>query len=146
MGQIAKFLRLPQTERRLVLGALSLVSVIRLALSLFAFRTVLRVLARVTREQADLRNRPRATPERVAWAVAVASRYVPKATCLTQALAGRVLLARHGHSAELRIGVARSDGAKLDAHAWLESRGQVLLGGAVNNNFTALPSLEKERQ
>ena len=65
----------------------------------------------------------------VAVAVARAARLVPAATCLAQALAARDLLARRGVGTDLRLGVARGEGGHVIAHAWLEHRGQVVLGG-----------------
>jgi hypothetical protein len=58
--------------------------------------------------------------------VRLSSRYVPKATCLTRAIAAQILLNRAGLPNELHIGVAR--GAAFDAHAWIECEGQVLVG------------------
>jgi hypothetical protein len=77
------------------------------------------------------------SPERVAWSVAVASRYVPKATCLVQALAGQALLARRGYAAQVQIGVAKPDG-RFEAHAWLEWEGHVLVGGSQTGAFSEL--------
>jgi hypothetical protein len=77
--------------------------------------------------------------------VTLASRCVPSATCLTQALAGQVLLSRHGHPASLRIGVARSAAGEFQAHAWVECHGRIVIGGAQTlSRFTPLPSLERE--
>lgn len=56
-----------------------------------------------------------------------ASRYVPGASCLTQALAARKLLSHHGQESELKIGVAKSRG-DFEAHAWLEIDGRIVLG------------------
>ena len=50
------------------------------------------------------------------------------ATCLTQALSGQVLLARRRVPSHLHIGVAKSSTKKLNAHAWLECDGQIVLG------------------
>ena len=84
-------------------------------------------------------------PDRVVWAVVVASRYVPMSTCLTQALAAQVLLARRGYSAHLHIGVAKEGAeAKLKAHAWVESDGKVLIGGSEPGRYTHLLALEGE--
>ena len=49
-------------------------------------------------------------------------------TCLVRALALQRLLAEHGHSSELRIGVAKGAGG-LVAHAWLVDGAEVLIGG-----------------
>lgn len=56
------------------------------------------------------------------------SRYVPGATCLTQALAAHVLINLSGHSSKLQIGVVKEDDGELKAHAWLESCGKVIVG------------------
>jgi hypothetical protein len=83
----------------------------------------------------------RHTPKEIAWAVAAASRYVPKATCLVQALAAESLLAQAGYPSRLHIGVAPGkppDGRGLDAHAWLECGGQALVGGANAGRYRPL--------
>ena len=54
-------------------------------------------------------------------------RRLPSMTCLIEAMALQDLLARRGWSAQLRIGV-RNHGESLEAHAWLESGGRVLIG------------------
>jgi hypothetical protein len=69
------------------------------------------------------------TPGRCSKAVSFASRVVPKASCLTQALALRWMLNRRGIASTLRFGVARPDGQKLAAHAWLECDGRIIIGG-----------------
>jgi hypothetical protein len=83
---------------------------------------------------------------RVAWAVTVASRYVPAATCLTQALVTKLWLGRTGHHAIVRIGVARSEAGELLAHAWVESRGKVVIGGSVSSlrRYTPLAAANGE--
>ena len=84
-------------------------------------------------------------PDRVVWAVVVASRYVPMSTCLTQALAAQVLLARRGFPAHLHIGVAKKGAeARFEAHAWVESQGKVVIGGSEPGRYTQLLALEGE--
>lgn len=68
--------------------------------------------------------------EKAAWAVMTSSRYVPAATCLTQAFATQVLLSRRGLPARLRIGVVKGKDGRLQAHAWVESNGVVVIGGS----------------
>lgn len=65
------------------------------------------------------------------WAVTRTSRVVPKASCLTQALAGLWLLRLMGFEASVVIGVAAGEmgSAAVRAHAWLESGPDVILGG-----------------
>lgn len=83
--------------------------------------------------------------EKIVWAVSVASRYVPAATCLTQALAGQILLAQHGEPALLQIGVAKNEAGDLEAHAWVESRGRIVIGDSRELfRYTRLPSVEEK--
>ena len=81
--------------------------------------------------------------DRLRWAVEATSRRVPGATCLTQALALQILLGRRGQASELRLGVSRGDAPGLQAHAWLESEGQVVIGAAERDRYTALPALPR---
>lgn len=66
--------------------------------------------------------------ERSSAAIRAASRYVPSATCLTQALALRRLLARHGRVSVLNLGVRNPPGGRLQAHAWLEVDSRAVFG------------------
>lgn len=136
MRLLRRFARLSGAEQRLLLRAAMLVALVRLALWVVPFRR----LWLVTRKS-ELRPRLNAgasPPERIAWAVAAVSRYIPKATCLTQALAAKMLLQRAGHCASLRIGVAQEDGREFKAHAWVELEGKALVGGTQALNYTVL--------
>jgi hypothetical protein len=84
---------------------------------------------RLARVSTVNRNVPSPPPsaERLEWTVKVASRVVPYATCLTQALALQRLLSRHGYRAIVQVGVCNVGGQFL-AHAWVEHEGQTLLG------------------
>ena len=49
--------------------------------------------------------------------------------CLTQALAGQVLLERYGYPALVHVGVTKkAKNGTFQAHAWLESDGKVVIG------------------
>jgi hypothetical protein len=63
------------------------------------------------------------------WAVRSAARFVPAASCLTQAIAAQVLLAFHGEKTCLRIGVAKDEKGEFKAHAWIESQNRIIIGG-----------------
>jgi hypothetical protein len=69
--------------------------------------------------------------DRLERAVRVASRVVPRATCLTQALALNHLLSRNGYTSIVRIGVAKEDG-RFAAHAWVECGGTPLLSSVAD--------------
>lgn len=118
----------PESTRRRVARAAAtwlVVAGARLAVALLPWRLVARLADRAASVRTGQTSQP-------AWRVAARtvrlSAYVPGASCLTQALAARVLLAWHGHASDVRFGVRR-DGSVLVAHAWLEHRGQVLVGG-----------------
>ena len=74
-------------------------------------------------------------PEKVDWtriknavrAVRAVSRFVPGASCLTQAVAALLLIKAGGQQTELKIGVTK-DNREFKAHAWLEIGGQIIIG------------------
>lgn len=129
MTKAAKFLRLGPGERALILRSLYWMLVYRLGLWVLPFRLTQKwVQANDAPAVAGSGNGPVDPVVRnVARAVRSCSRYVPSATCLTQALTARKLLNRYGRSAALRIGVAKS-AAGFEAHAWLEVDGRIVLG------------------
>lgn len=117
---------------RVLLEALMVVPLVRLAIAILPFRVVHRyVLTRRRRAATDV---PR---ERITRAVAAVSRRIPRATCLTQVVAAALLCTRHGHATELRLGVMKT-GASLSAHAWLESEGRAVFGEPEPGTFVAL--------
>ena len=130
MARLSKFLRLRSADRGLLLKTMLLVWIVRLGLWLLPFHVVRQLLAKLAVRPSSSQNGGLDLVDRDIWAVTVACRYVPLATCLTQALVTKVLLSRHGHHATVRIGVARSDGGKLQAHAWVENNGRVVIGGS----------------
>ena len=133
--RLRQFAALPPLRRRLLLRSLAAVAAVRVGVTLLPFRSWRSGFA--VRRSAPARRSARD----IAWAVEVASPYVPRATCLVQALAAQFLLSREGHASRLRIGVAPSP-TRLDAHAWLESDGEILLGGAAAPRYRALLTLE----
>ena len=140
MNRLNKFLRLPSHEKILFIKAWILLGIIRLGLSLLPFSTLIKVLsvisplvARVDEELSE---------DQLVWAVETASRSVPKATCLAQALTVQLFLKKSGRQARLRIGVAGGKNSALNAHAWVESRGKVITGGPNPADFTSLLTLE----
>lgn len=139
MGRFARYLRWPAEKRRLFRRALATMALVRAGLWLLPFRTLQKMLAG-TRAPA---TQP-ATPEEIAWATATAARFVPRATCLVQALAAQRLCLRAGHPACLRIGVRRDESSPFAAHAWLEVDGRVLVGAAEQEQFTPLLAASQE--
>jgi len=122
-----RFLRVPRRKRWLLIEAAVLLALVRAGLWALPFKVLNRLTRRIGQpvRPSDDGSVP---VEAIVWAVRRASMLVPGATCLTQALVGRVLLARAGHGSELRIGVEKSPAAGFAAHAWLEHDGEVVLG------------------
>ena len=125
MKLFRQFAGLTPRERSLLLRTVILVATVRLALWIMPFRAVRKLSTKRPATSAKLGAIPL---KRLSWAVQAAARRIPAASCLTQALALQYLLARAGHTAELHIGVAKDVARGFQSHAWLEYRGQILLG------------------
>src|SRR5438552_1583311 len=107
MKRLRKFFLLSASDRILLTRTVLLVGAIRLGLWLLPFGTLQRALARMARSSAKPPLADQDSINRVTWALKVASRIVPSATCLTQALAAQVMLGRRAQPIDLRIGVAK---------------------------------------
>jgi hypothetical protein len=143
MRRLRKFFFLEPSARWLLLKTGLFLWEVRLGLWLFPLPTLRRLLTGLRPANHIFPEGP-ARIEKITWAVAVASRYVPAATCLTQALAGQILLAQQGEPAILQIGVAKNKAGELEAHAWVESRGRVVIGASRELfRYTRLPSVEE---
>ena len=132
MRRLKRFVRLTNSERLLLLRALCAVGAARASLWLRPNP--------LPPGEGAAKRRVRAnplSPEHYAWAVSVASRYVPKATCLTQALALQKLLVEAGHQSRVEIGVAKNTG-KFEAHAWLVCGDQIVIGGPNVDRYSRL--------
>jgi len=129
------FLR-PPVKRLLLIKALCVLVGVRAGLSLLPFPRFQALFGRI-RAATGVRRDTEVLPSiaQLVWAVRFASIYVPNPTCLTQALAGQVLLERYGYPTRLLIGVAPDDKGKapFQAHAWLESNGTVVIGESAVN-------------
>lgn len=113
---------------------------IRLRFWVLAFPRQRRLLAQLSQAPSGCRQADTSLPDRVVRAVSVASNYVPKATCLIQALAAQTLLKRGGCSAHLRLGVGRNEKGQFQAHAWLENDGRVIIGDSELECYQPLPA------
>jgi hypothetical protein len=143
MKRLRKFIRLQPTDRRLLIKAALLLGAIRLGLWLLPFQTLRSLLARAAREPTGLPHAVQPSSDQIAWAVRVGSHYVPGAkTCLPQALVAQVLLERCGYPARLRVGVVKGGEGQLEAHAWVESQGRIVVGGSGVERYIPLSGLD----
>ena len=137
--RVHKFFQLLPDERAVLVQACGHFLLIELALRILPFTRLLSLSKKVFLKR---RGKPvlpliLAVP-RLAWLVEVAGRYTPvTATCLKKALVLSWLLARRGIQTEVRIGVARPDGG-LEAHAWLDYHGEVILGHQEHERYEPL--------
>lgn len=122
-------------QRRVLLYTFVIINTVRLLLWLFPLG--------MTRQQLKLFMskwicRPQAKLVSVSFivkAVEIAARYSPeKPMCLARALTTQVLLNRYRYSCSLRIGIHKNGDQKLEAHAWIEHHGQVIVGNLSNLN------------
>jgi Transglutaminase-like superfamily len=140
MATLRRWLDLPRAEKRLFLAAFWWVVTYRLALWVLPLRFVL------------ARSRRAGKPETgqfgpaeiglVHQAVGRAARYMPRATCLTRALATHTLLGRRGIQTQLRIGVVKNASGQLLAHAWLERDGVKLVPTEEIDKYLPFPPIE----
>lgn len=147
MGWVRKLLQLPAREQFYLAEVICLVGLTRLGLWVLPFRTEVWLLSKTSQIAVNRKRSHTIAVTRIAWAVRASSRIIPQATCLTQALAAQFLLTRQGHPADLRIGVAKNSAGQLEAHAWVESDGQIVIGGVESpRRFTAFPSLSNRHK
>ncbi len=133
MRLLRRFRCLAAPDKRLLIETAFLLASIGLVLRLVSFRTLQDLLVRILGQTRRTRAAASFPSDRIAWAIAVASRYVPGAqNCLVQALAAWTLLAWRHHAGLLHIGVTNGPDRQFKAHAWVEHDGKVLVGGGPN--------------
>ncbi|MCU0527693.1 MAG: lasso peptide biosynthesis B2 protein [Elainella sp. Prado103] len=137
-----QFGSLAPTDRLLLLSAWLGLIIIRLGLFLFPFQTLRSGLTKWVAV-----HHPLFSPlsvDQIVWAVEIASRLQPGGVkCLARALFTQSLLVQQGYPAQLRIGVAKSSIGQLEAHAWVEHQGEIVIGALPQlASFTPLPALE----
>ncbi|OFV94540.1 MAG: hypothetical protein A3H28_11795 [Acidobacteria bacterium RIFCSPLOWO2_02_FULL_61_28] len=149
MGKLAKARDLSRGEWLLLLQSSVFLPAVRCGLKLLPFKTVMALFAGKQSLDALDGKRVRSDrirPDRLAYLVEVAScHHFLKPTCLEKALLLIRILRQRGLEADLRIGTAKTDG-RFEAHAWVEHRGQVLLGGPVERYSPLLPLEATRRQ
>lgn len=124
----------------MLMKALMLTAFIRAGLSFLSLTRLRKLTARLM-IPGRIRGGSEPPAERIAWCVSVVSRYIPGATCLTQALTTQIFLVRRGHESVLRIGVGRDSNGVFAAHAWVEEHGRIIIGELGHEGFTPLPTV-----
>lgn len=120
------FGQLSGSERRQLLQALMLLSVISVLRRMISFNRLRALLSRWTAGRAEFPPSEADQIHHTARMVQAAVAYAwPRPNCLDHSLTLWFLLGRRGIASELVFGVRRAEGA-LDAHAWVAYQGTVL--------------------
>jgi hypothetical protein len=137
MRRLRKFVDLPKREKQFFFQALLLIMAYRLRLKFLPLQVILQKVER--RSQSLLASCPsEIEPKKIARLITAASALVPFSTCLSQALAGKILFAMNGYTTTLHIGVSNTSETGFEAHAWLRQNGEIVLGW--------LPDMERYRE
>lgn len=142
VSPLRRFFALPWRERRWVAEAAVLLPSVHLLQQALPFRRWRSLLTRSLRPPPRAADGPR--PEELARAVERARRRLPgEYKCLPSAYALHLLLHRHGYASLVQVGVAHGAGGAVEAHAWVEHDGRILIGGLADlARFVPLPPLE----
>jgi hypothetical protein len=144
MRRLRKWMQLSCTQRRLLLRTCLLLFAVRLGLRTLSFRWLWRLTQQLAQPQMRSQSPVSLLSEidAIVWAVKVASRYAGSSvSCLPRALTTYILMGGAGVDANFRLGVVHT-GADLEAHAWVEWNGRVLVGKLPDlERFISLPLL-----
>lgn len=123
-----------------------LLGLVRLGLRLVPFATLQKLLSFCDRKSLLFLRKGNRSINELIWAIEVSSKYMPGGVkCLARALTTEVLMKLNGYAPELRIGVAQGEAGKLEAHAWIENQGKVLIGQLHDlERFKVLPLPTRE--
>lgn len=138
-NRLARFLTRPPGDQLFAGRSLVVVALVRLGLSTIGYRRMRGLLPEAPAVARAPTHRDLA---RTSWAVTLAARFVPGATCLTQALAGHYLLARQGIASTVRVGAKSTADGGFAAHAWLLAGETVVLGGLSEDVKTFAPLVD----
>jgi hypothetical protein len=144
MRVLRKFTCLPPADQRLLVTAALVLGLVGAALRLVSFKKLLYLTEEFSHTTSRRQNPLPPSSERITWAIAAVSRRIPLLSrCLTQAVAAKILLARCGHPALMKIGVSRNENGLLEAHAWVECQGVVVMGAPAVDHFIPLSSIDR---
>ena len=129
MRRLDKLRFLSWQQRRVLLYAFLLINAIRLSLWLFPFGKIRRQLDVILAIWVCSEKVNSVSVDFIAWAISVAGFYaLGEVKCLAKALTTQLLLNHYGYAYKLRIGVTKGKSQVLEAHAWIECQGRVVVG------------------
>ena len=115
-------------DRQTMVEAAAVLLLVRIGLWTLPFSVLRAALERIPQRTSRARVESPCDVGRIVKAVA--QRLPVPMTCLVEALAAKAMLRRRGRESTLQLGVrsGRSAARALDAHAWLVSDGNVVVG------------------
>jgi Transglutaminase-like superfamily len=146
MKWILRFIQLPSQERHLFVKTYLLLTVVRLGLVLRSFNRLRNLLERISNSRQTVEPDSigqRQLVVRSQWAVNACCKFMPGSVkCLAKALTMKTLLDWYNCSSTLIIGVDKNSTDRLEAHAWIEYEGHVVMGQLEDlSRFKPLPNL-----
>ncbi len=132
ISKLQTFWDLPFRDKFFFLDAVLLLSISKLVVLTVPFKKVAPHLGKVNGEvNYELDSIQLQKADRIKLFINMAAGNVPfRSVCLDQAMAGMLLLRRFRIPSNLCLGVKRNEAEKkLDAHAWIECGGRILIGG-----------------
>ena len=130
MKPLFKFFRLPFPEKLLIIKTFTLLLSMRAGFLFFRYETLKKFLTSSPAKNLSVQKKSKLPKEKLVWAVeAVGNFFLFLDNCLIKAMVLEFLLRSQGYTAELCIGVQKGSEKKLEAHAWIESDGVIVMGG-----------------
>ena len=121
--------KLNRSGKKLFLQAYILMMLIRLGLLLLPFRRLQDLILNVKRFESIAAVDSQPSPGAIAQSVQRSAKYSPgNVKCLAKALTTAVMMSIYGFPYKVKIGVAKDESNNLEAHAWVESEGKVVVG------------------
>lgn len=142
MKVLLKLLKLPKADSVLLLEAVLMLGIARLAIIVLTFRRIAPWLGvrQSATPAAPLPETHVLLLKRIGWAVQTAATHLPwQAVCLPQAIAARLMLRRRGFACTLYLGVS-NDGAEFKAHAWIRAGDVIVTGYQDMQKYTVVSS------
>jgi hypothetical protein len=145
MHRLQKFNQLSIPEKLLFLQTMFVLASVTLGLRAIPWLKLQSFLLQLANWHVPSVARRRVSPRSITRSIRAASHYIPKATCLPQALTAQHLLIWNGYPADFQIGVAKDANGKLEAHAWVTSQNKIIVGGEQTiNRFVSLSAMERQ--
>lgn len=112
-----------------LLYVFALIQSIRLGLWARSWQQVTHLLSKLSASLSPTPWLKSLTIHQIVNGVQVVSHYSPgQVKCLARAIATTFLMDGAGYSNDLKIGVAKSEAGAIEAHAWVEYQGMVVMG------------------